>query len=315
MGVVERFGRGSVPAHRRRLEPAGPLPCRNAGADSARGDLLVSRDADDVVAPGWLEAMARPAPGAATVGGALELDALNEGGPRQWCDWEPPDDLSRHHDFLPYVSGGYAESGRGREGARMGRVLPVGTPTWSSAARVAAGHELGFRAERGGPPAPPAAPGEPRRRLDAHGKWDGQLFRRFRPAEGRDPPLTESGGWRGSSGGGPICARNRTAWQVTRDRGARRRRSWAAFGMCVRALTRAHKPEPPGREYFGGPPRRSCAGTASRGCRDGLRVTAASTVPRRKAIADYRRALFSVSRVTVSHGSRCWLGPGTPCRY
>jgi glycosyltransferase involved in cell wall biosynthesis len=31
---------------------------RNAGAKAARGELLVFCDADDVVAPGWLEAMA-----------------------------------------------------------------------------------------------------------------------------------------------------------------------------------------------------------------------------------------------------------------
>ena len=37
----------------------GPAHARNVGAAAARGRLLLSCDADDVVAPGWLAAMAR----------------------------------------------------------------------------------------------------------------------------------------------------------------------------------------------------------------------------------------------------------------
>ena len=34
----------------------GPAAARNIGASSARGDLLIFTDADDVVMPGWLQA-------------------------------------------------------------------------------------------------------------------------------------------------------------------------------------------------------------------------------------------------------------------
>ncbi len=54
----------------------GPAAARNIGVESARGDLLAFCDADDVVQPGWLSAMAsfaRRAP--------ISWPALSNSGP------------------------------------------------------------------------------------------------------------------------------------------------------------------------------------------------------------------------------------------
>jgi len=57
----------------------GPAAARNIGASSARGDLLAFCDADDVVQPGWLQAMSTALGGADVVAGAFELGSLNGG--------------------------------------------------------------------------------------------------------------------------------------------------------------------------------------------------------------------------------------------
>ena len=51
-------------------------PARNAGARAASGPLLAFCDADDVVAPGWLNAIAQGLRDADAVGGHLEEDLL-----------------------------------------------------------------------------------------------------------------------------------------------------------------------------------------------------------------------------------------------
>jgi GT2 family glycosyltransferase len=58
--------------HRRGINVA-----RNAAAVRAGGELLLFCDADDVVAPGWLAAMAAAAPHHDLVGGRLEEEHLN----------------------------------------------------------------------------------------------------------------------------------------------------------------------------------------------------------------------------------------------
>jgi GT2 family glycosyltransferase len=58
----------------------GPAAARNIGVESARGDLLAFCDADDLVQPGWLEAMAGALADADVVAGAFELGSLNGGG-------------------------------------------------------------------------------------------------------------------------------------------------------------------------------------------------------------------------------------------
>ncbi len=55
----------------------GPAAARNIGAGQARGDLLAFCDADDVVEPGWLQALSSSLSRADVVAGAFEMGSLN----------------------------------------------------------------------------------------------------------------------------------------------------------------------------------------------------------------------------------------------
>ena len=74
---------------------------RNAGAKAARGDLLVYCDADDVVAPGWLQAMADAARNYDLIGGWLDAGPLNSDVTRSWHRPWPRDRLRSW--LLPYA--------------------------------------------------------------------------------------------------------------------------------------------------------------------------------------------------------------------
>lgn len=58
-------------------ERSGVAHCRNVGIDRARGTSVAMVDADDVVAPGWLPAMADALRDADFVTGPLDIEALN----------------------------------------------------------------------------------------------------------------------------------------------------------------------------------------------------------------------------------------------
>ncbi len=62
----------------------GSAAARNRGAAAACGDLLAFCDADDVVASGWLTALAAAAPGGELIAGALDTDRLNPEPIRKW---------------------------------------------------------------------------------------------------------------------------------------------------------------------------------------------------------------------------------------
>jgi glycosyltransferase involved in cell wall biosynthesis len=66
---------------------------RNVGAIAARGELLAYCDADDVVAPGWLQAMAGAARQYDLIGGWLDVRPLNDDVTRSWHQPWPRDRL------------------------------------------------------------------------------------------------------------------------------------------------------------------------------------------------------------------------------
>jgi glycosyltransferase involved in cell wall biosynthesis len=79
----------------------GHSAARNAGAMAARGELLAYCDADDVVAPGWLKAMAEAARYYDLIGGWLDVGPLNDEATRSWHQPWPRDRLRSW--LLPYA--------------------------------------------------------------------------------------------------------------------------------------------------------------------------------------------------------------------
>ena len=76
---------------------------RNVGARAAKGDVFLFCDADDVVAPGWLTAMAQALEQHDFVASTIEVEALNESkawrsNPGNWA-------TRRNLSFLPFAGG------------------------------------------------------------------------------------------------------------------------------------------------------------------------------------------------------------------
>jgi GT2 family glycosyltransferase len=82
----------------------GAAAARNVGAGAAAGDGLVFCDADDVVAPGWLAALARALEGHDFVAGACDHEALNPGPAVNWHARSFETGLPVGMDFLPYAT-------------------------------------------------------------------------------------------------------------------------------------------------------------------------------------------------------------------
>ncbi len=77
---------------------------RNIGAAAARGKLLAFCDADDVVAPGWLEAIVGALERCDFVAGGVDDVSLNRGLPASWFRLRPePADPTAGSRFLPYA--------------------------------------------------------------------------------------------------------------------------------------------------------------------------------------------------------------------
>lgn len=79
---------------------------RNVGARAARGDFIVVCDADDVVGPGWLEAMVEAGRLYDVVGGRLETSTLNSPSVESWRPPQGVDGLPSPIGFLPHAPGG-----------------------------------------------------------------------------------------------------------------------------------------------------------------------------------------------------------------
>ena len=87
-------GTADLARHHRRRFPAftlvdgglrrGHSAPRNAGARVARGELLAYCDADDIVAPGWLQAVTDAACHYDLIGGWLDARPLNDEATRSW---------------------------------------------------------------------------------------------------------------------------------------------------------------------------------------------------------------------------------------
>jgi glycosyltransferase involved in cell wall biosynthesis len=82
----------------------GSNHARNVGTSAATGDFVLFVDADDIVAPNWLEAMARAIDGTDAVGGFLERTRFL---PKDAClpGNERSDTLQPWPGFLPYPIG------------------------------------------------------------------------------------------------------------------------------------------------------------------------------------------------------------------
>src|SRR5439155_11122751 len=106
IGIVEKW-RPRLPLLRvARTLRQGLNRARNMGAAAALGDLLAFCDADDVVAPGWLAALAAAAPQSDLVGGTLDFEALNGEEILAWRPTARLTSLPVAHGFLPYAAGG-----------------------------------------------------------------------------------------------------------------------------------------------------------------------------------------------------------------
>lgn len=77
---------------------------RNVGAAAAAGDKLAFVDADDVVDPGWLGAMADALDHCDVAGGLVDLSRLNDAAALTWTI-DGRDGLPVAYGFLPFASG------------------------------------------------------------------------------------------------------------------------------------------------------------------------------------------------------------------
>ncbi|MFB9378517.1 glycosyltransferase [Kineococcus gynurae] len=83
----------------------GVSHARNVGLRAARAPVVAICDADDLVVPGWLRALAEAARGAELVGGVMDVISLNDEVRRAWRPGPPADGLPQKFGFLPYAMG------------------------------------------------------------------------------------------------------------------------------------------------------------------------------------------------------------------
>lgn len=78
---------------------------RNIGAGASRGEWIALTDADDVVAPGWLAALADSTAHADLITGSFDEASLNDARSRAWRPPRGTPEQMRPLDFLPFAVG------------------------------------------------------------------------------------------------------------------------------------------------------------------------------------------------------------------
>ena len=112
-----------------------------AGVAASRGDFLAICDADDVVAPGWLQGWLDVAGEADLFGGPLEGERLNDAGALAWRSLPIEDPIPVRLGFLPAPLGGNVAMWRDAWDRAGGT-----DPDW----RRGADWEFAFRAQQRG---------------------------------------------------------------------------------------------------------------------------------------------------------------------
>ena len=206
----------------------GAAAARNIGARAAAGDGLVFCDADDVVAPGWLAALARALEGHDFVAGACDHEALNPGPVADWHARTFETGLPVGMNFLPYATSANMAVSRAA-------FFEVGGFDESFAAVGAAGEDidLSWRLQLGGyrlhfePRAliyyrhRPDLPEVWRQNLH-YGMADVLLYRRYRAHGLRPRPLSQAlRGFRGLLLRAPALVRRGSRGVWLRDAGHR----------------------------------------------------------------------------------------------
>jgi glycosyltransferase involved in cell wall biosynthesis len=89
-----------------RVADRGISHVRNAARHAAKGDLLAFCDADDIVVPGWLEALVEASLRMDIVGGRLDDRTLNADDVVTWRGAMPVDEPLVPLGYLPFAPGG-----------------------------------------------------------------------------------------------------------------------------------------------------------------------------------------------------------------
>lgn len=119
-------------------EPGKPAAL-NTGRAAARGRLLVLLDADDIAAPGYLEAMAKALDAYEMVSGRMDTVRLNALGAQE--EYVSPDRIRMWYGYLPHIGGGLTGI-RAEAWDRIGGISP--------SLRVSEDIDFTWRASRAG---------------------------------------------------------------------------------------------------------------------------------------------------------------------